>query len=144
MTCRPKLELHTLICEYYSTLITQFPRYTLMNQITYQIPYALVGCHVTASILNGIVAGPVSIALVVGQTEPVITLSAAARPVAMYSSVQDAFFGLLPVVFNDWCKFHHAPVEIPAGCPIGFYLCSDLVSIQEVFAVASLQLARTI
>ncbi len=144
MTCRPKLELHTLVCEYYSTLITQFPQYTLINQITYQVPYALVGLHVTCSILGGIVAGPVSCALVVGQTEPFITLGAAARPLTVYTSIQDAIATDLPAVFNDWCKFHDTPVEVPAGCPIGFYLCSDLVSIQEVFAVASLQLARTV
>lgn len=146
MTCRRLIEFHTLVAQFIGggPIVTIYPQHFFITSVSYPVDYALVGMHLCSSLLNGTQAFPVSVAVVVGQNVPVLSMSESIRVVGSHLMADDQWENLIPLVYNTWFSWHKTAIEIPANSPISFYGAADSPGVQEIFSVASLQLVRTV
>lgn len=116
MLALPSVDLFCLVADYPASGGAVFPQLELITTIDFQIPYALVGCHFSTTVVNASSTEPSGVFLVVGQTTPRLAISPTMRAVASH-----IMFGLDFAFSDDWISFGKFGIDIPARTPVSLY-----------------------
>ncbi len=142
MACRIPIRFATLQGQFSGTPVTTYPRMRRVSSISFPIPYALVGMHLSASMYNGTATAPVAVALVLGNLDPVITLSESIQTVGSFVQNTEINLEFMPTVYDQWFTWHKTGIELTPNIPLSLYFSASSVLSQDMTCVAALQLAR--
>ncbi len=131
------MELFTLDADYAASGGAVFPEVELLDRISFEKPYALVGLHLSSSGFNLNTVAPVGVYVLVDQTRPRLTLSNSIRSIGSHVS-----FGGQATGQSTWIGFGQHGLRIPPGSSLALYGFGQTAAspLTRVFAIAALQL----
>lgn len=144
MKCFPNIDLFTLSGTFTGSAATAFPNFVQIDQLTFNIPYALVGVHVSSaySLDTGASLIPVfAFAVVVNQPAARFSLSNSVTIVAIHASSIPPIGVPQVDAQATWVSFGEYGVRIPSGSPISLFASGVSGAASTATAVASLQMA---
>ncbi len=136
MTCRRQIEPYCLTASFTGSARV-YPALDLVNWISFEKPYALVGLHFNTSLVaeEDFVSGAF---LIANQQEPRLTLSDSIRAIAAH--IQHRADGPGGGLLDDWISFGKNGIALPVGRRLSLYCCAGNGGVARVTSVASLQL----
>lgn len=145
MSCVRPFEIKTLAARYQPTVAVLYPQLKLITSRTFPVAYALIGVQLSSSLIN-YGTNLAGILVVIGQTAAVLAVSPDLKQVTSHITQQNSLVGppIVPIPTSKCTSdsFGLFAYPMPAGTPISLYAFADATVGNDLFAIASLKLAR--
>jgi hypothetical protein len=147
--CLRQFEIRTLAGRFQPTTAVLYPRLQIMtgDLATFTAPtgYALIGVQLSTTLLN-YGTNLAGILLIIGQTAPQLAVSNSLKQVTSHITQQNSLVGppVVPIPTSKCTSdsFGLFAYPMPAGTPISLYAFADATAGNDLFAMASLKMAR--